>query len=141
MFCLEKKLGTDLNIQQVRFARPTDQLEEISRFYCHGLGFEIVADFYDHAGFDGIMLSMPNASYHLEFTHEHGTTIGRATNRDNLMVFYIPDGNQCQSVINRMISSGYQPVQAHNPYWDKNGVTFEDPDGYCVVIQKSIWQP
>ena len=28
----------DLAIVQVRMARPTDQLKEIERFYCEGLG-------------------------------------------------------------------------------------------------------
>jgi hypothetical protein len=34
---------------------------------------------------------------------------------------------------------GYMPVKAFNPYWDKNGKTFEDPDGYRVVLQNAIW--
>ena len=135
------KLMIALNIQQVRIARPTDHLDKIIHFYCKGLGFEVIASFKDHAGFDGIMLSLPNSEYHLEFTHEHGTTVGRAQTRENLIVFYIPELEQCQTVINRLITVGYQPVQSHNPYWDKNGVTFEDPDGYNIVIQNAAWQP
>jgi len=30
-------------------------------------------------------------------------------------------------------------VKAFNPYWDKNGKTFEDPDGYRVVLQRASW--
>ncbi len=26
-----------------------------------------------------------------------------------------------------------------NPYWDKLGRTFEDPDGYRVVLQNADW--
>lgn len=25
------------------------------------------------------------------------------------------------------------------PYWDRKGKTFEDPDGYRVVLQQSSW--
>jgi hypothetical protein len=25
-------------------------------------------------------------------------------------------------------------VKPKNPYWEKNGITFEDPDGFRVVI-------
>ena len=38
-----------------------------------------------------------------------------------------------------MKNAGYEPVQSYNPYWDKNGLTFADPDGYRVVIQNDVW--
>jgi len=25
--------------------------------------------------------------------------------------------------------AGFDPIPAFNPYWDRDGVTFEDPDG------------
>jgi YycE-like protein len=30
-------------------------------------------------------------------------------------------------------------VKSFNPYWDGNGCTFEDPDGYRVVLQNAAW--
>jgi len=33
----------------------------------------------------------------------------------------------------------YKPVKPFNPYWDKKGRTFEDPDGYRVVLQNAEW--
>ena len=38
-----------------------------------------------------------------------------------------------------MRETGFQPVAAFNPYWDRDGVTFEDPDGYRVVLQCAAW--
>lgn len=38
-----------------------------------------------------------------------------------------------------MKNAGYQPVPSYNPYWDENGLTFADPDGYRVVIQNETW--
>jgi hypothetical protein len=35
---------------------------------------------------------------------------------------------------------GFAPVPSFNPYWDENGVTFEDPDGYRIVIQRGAWE-
>jgi hypothetical protein len=32
-------------------------------------------------------------------------------------------------------------VAAFNPYWDRDGVTFEDPDGYRIVLQNAAWSP
>ena len=38
----------------LRLARPTDNLPEVIRFYCDGLGLEELSSFADHNGFDGI---------------------------------------------------------------------------------------
>jgi hypothetical protein len=58
---------------------------------------------------------------------------------DNLLVFYVPDKHQWQEAIGRMIAAGYQPVRSFNPYWDRDGRTFEDPDGYRIVFQNAAW--
>ena len=39
----------------------------------------------------------------------------------------------------RLEELGHKPVRAFNPYWDKKGKTFEDPDGYPVVLQHASW--
>jgi hypothetical protein len=31
------------------------------------------------------------------------------------------------------------PVPSANPYWDRKGRTFEDVDGYRVVLQNDVW--
>ncbi|WP_416171653.1 hypothetical protein [Haematobacter missouriensis] len=36
-------------------------------------------------------------------------------------------------------SRGHEPVPSFNPYWDRGGRTFEDPDGYRVVLQNAAW--
>ena len=43
---------------KLRVARPTDQLEEVVRFYSAGVGLEILGSFQDHDGFDGVMLGL-----------------------------------------------------------------------------------
>ena len=30
-------------------------------------------------------------------------------------------------------------VPSHNPYWDVRGKTFEDLDGYRVVLEQAEW--
>ena len=34
---------------------------------------------------------------------------------------------------------GHQPVASFTPSWDREGLTFEDPDGYRVVLHQGIW--
>ena len=127
-------LGTTL-----RVARPTDYIDEVVRFYSDGLGLTKLGSFEDHEGFDGVMLGVPGAPYHLEFTQKRGHAAGRAPTRENLLVFYLPDEPQCQAAVDRMIAAGYEPVSSFNPYWDRAGRTFEDPDGYRVVLQNAAW--
>jgi hypothetical protein len=30
-------------------------------------------------------------------------------------------------------------VVSSNPYWRERGVTFEDPDGYRIVLENAAW--
>jgi len=124
---------------KLRVARPTDCLEAVVRFYRDGLGFEVIAAFDDHDGFDGRMLGHPGAMWHLEFTHHRGHPVGRAPTQDNLLVLYLPDRIIWEAAVERMRAQGYLPVPSYNPYWDRQGATFEDPDGYRVVLQNAAW--
>lgn len=124
---------------RLRVARPTDKLEDVVRFYRDGVGLRELARFEDHDGFDGVMLGTPGAAYHLEFTRKRGHEAGRAPTQDNLLVFYLPEQAQWQAAIERMSAAGYEPVSSFNPYWDRSGRTFEDPDGYRVVLQNAAW--
>jgi len=38
-----------------------------------------------------------------------------------------------------MKAAGFTPVASFNPYWDHRGVTFEDPDGYRIVLENAPW--
>jgi catechol 2,3-dioxygenase-like lactoylglutathione lyase family enzyme len=123
----------------LRIARPTDHMAEVIRFYRDGLGFEVIGSFEDHDGFDGVMLGRRGLPYHLEFTHERGHQAGRAPTQDNLLVFYLPNVGDWQQAVNRMMTHGYEPVGSYNSYWDVKGKTFEDADGYRVVLQQAAW--
>ncbi len=128
-----------MNFPIVRVARPTDDLDGILRFYRDGLGLSVLYRFDDHDGFAGIMLGGERAPYHFEFTMKHGHTAGRAPTEDNLLVFYYPDDAQCRVAVQQMRAAGFVPVPSFNPYWDRRGVTFEDADGYRVVLQNDSW--
>lgn len=129
----------DLGKAHLRVARPTDDLSAVVKFYRDGLGFEVLYEFTDHDEFDGVMLGNQGAAYHLEFTHKAGHQVGRAPTEDNLLVFYLPDAGEWEKAVSRLEKAGYQSVKAFNPYWDKKGKTFEDSDGYRVVLQNASW--
>ena len=123
----------------LRIARPTDRLDEITSMYISGLGFQMLSGFKDHNGFDGSIIGHPNHAYHLEFTHHTGTEVGRAPTKDNLLIFYIPDPDSWVENCKNMELAGFICVQSYNSYWDSAGKTYEDLDGYRVVLQNSEW--
>src|SRR5688572_9031134 len=124
-------------VVQFRIARPTDRLAEVVNFYYQGLGLKILGSFEDHAGYDGVMLGLPGFPYHLEFTsHKKGSPCPAPT-KDNLLVFYIPDKAAINAIEMRLKSMGCPAVLPENPYWESNGLTFEDPDGWRVVLMNT----
>ncbi|MGD8380433.1 MAG: VOC family protein [Gammaproteobacteria bacterium] len=128
------------NAPVLRVARPTDNLEKLAAMYEKGLGLAVLGRFRDHDGFDGIILGQAGWPYHLEFTSEPGHPAGRAPTEDHLLVFYLPEGAAWERACERMQSAGFAQVASWNPYWDRVGRTFEDIDGYRVVLQNAAWE-
>ena len=100
---------------KVRIARPTDRLADIVAFYRDAVGLTVLGAFVDHDGVDGALLGFAGATWHLEFTH-------------------LPDADAFEAARARMARRGHAAVAALNPYWDRIGRTYEDPDGYRVVL-------
>ncbi len=100
-----------------------------------GLGLQIIGEFQNHDGYDGVMLGIKGQPYHLEFTYCSQTDRNGRTSSENLLVFYYPDINEWNIACSDMISAGFTSVPSENPYWDISGKTFEDLDGNRIVIQ------
>lgn len=131
--------SVDLGGAHLRVARPSDDLQALLKFYRDGLGLDVLFEFSEHEGFDGVMLGRPGAPYHFEFTRHAAHRAGRAPTEDNLLIFYLPDVEEWKLAVSRMETAGFQAVKSFNPYWDLKGKTFEDPDGYRVVLQNTDW--
>ncbi|KAA5544067.1 VOC family protein [Adhaeribacter rhizoryzae] len=128
-----------LNFKQVRVARPTNRLQQIIQFYHEGLGLAILGSFQNHAGYSGVMLGLPGREYHLEFTQHENSSPCPAPTKDNLLVFYLDDKTSLTETVDRLHALGYTPVPPENPYWQQKGLTFEDPDGWRVVLFDGLW--
>ena len=123
----------------MRVARPTDNLATLAEMYVKGLGFVMLAEFKDHRGFDGVILGHPSQRYHIEFTSQREHLVGKAPTQDHLLIFYLPNKDEWEAGCAQMISAGFRNVSSYNPYWDLQGRTFEDIDGYRVVLQNAAW--
>lgn len=107
--------------------------------YANGLGLSVLGSFADNDGFDGIILGHPEQAYHLEFTHQRGHRAGSAPSTEHLVVFYVPDVEEWAANCARMTAAGFWAVTSSNPFWDSIGTTFEDTDGYRVVLANARW--
>ncbi len=124
----------------LRVARPTNDLDALVRFYRDGLGFEVIGRFEGHDGFDGVMMGHAKQGWHLEFTRQRDVVAPSAPTAEHLLVFYLPRRSDWQAVADRLVAIGARRVAPHNPFWSARGATFQDPDGYRIVLQNDAWQ-
>lgn len=123
----------------LRIARPTDHLEALVAQYRDGLSLEVLGSFEDHDGFDGVMLGRAGLGYHIEFTRHRGHPAEGSPSPEHLLVFYLPDQAEWSRACERAEAAGFRAVPSYNPYWDGRGRTFEDLEGYRVVLQNAAW--
>lgn len=123
----------------LRIARPVSNLARTQTMYCQGLGLRVVGSFEDHAGFDGVMLGFPGAGYHFEFTHCRTHPVTPSPTVEDLAVFYLPTFSEWQSACANVLAVGFKQVASLNPYWEAHGHTYEDQDGYRIVLQNAEW--
>ncbi|GAA2706451.1 hypothetical protein GCM10009865_22770 [Aeromicrobium ponti] len=122
---------------QFRIARPTNQLEKLIDFYEKGLGLERIGEFWQHEGYDGIMLGLPDNQYHIEFTQSEEIMELPHPTKEHLFVFYVANRFEREKIVNRLACMGYREVEPENPYWGRGGVTIEDPDGWRIVLMNT----
>jgi catechol 2,3-dioxygenase-like lactoylglutathione lyase family enzyme len=120
---------------QVRFARHTNRLDEIVRFYRDGLGLPEIGRFEHHDGYDGVFLAVPGTEAHLEFT-SGGAHDPPAPHPETLLVLYLGSDDAVAQACKRVNSERVEPT---NPYWNAHGVTLPDPDGFQVVLVPESW--
>ena len=116
-----------------RSARHTNSLEEIINFYTEIIGFDVIGEFKDHDGYDGVFLGIHGMSWHLEFTKSTDVTT-HSFDPDDLLVFYPSTANEYEFIMNAIASNSIERHIPKNPYWQKNGVLIHDPDGYGILI-------
>jgi catechol 2,3-dioxygenase-like lactoylglutathione lyase family enzyme len=124
-----------LAIMQVRFARHTNRLDACVAFWRDQLGLPELTRFSDHDGYSGVILELPGTGAHLELTSGGGHT-APAPHPESLIVLYLGDWAAVRA---RAAAIASEPVPAANPYWDRCGLTFADPDGFRVVLAARSW--
>jgi catechol 2,3-dioxygenase-like lactoylglutathione lyase family enzyme len=124
----------------LRIARPVSNLARTERMYRDALELSVLARFEDHDGFSGVMLGRDGLDYHFEFTHCPDHPIAPSPTPEDLIVFYLPDRPEWEAACARATEHGFMPVTSFNPFWEISGQTFEDADGYRIVLQNGTWR-
>lgn len=123
-----------MSVVRFRVARPSANLAAARAFYVDALGLVFEGDFFDHAGYDGLLLSTGDPGYELELTHRAGDDACPPPSGDHLLVLYYPDTKAFEAAAQRVQAHGHAPVPPENPYWVGKSLTFADPDGWRVVL-------
>jgi GNAT superfamily N-acetyltransferase/catechol 2,3-dioxygenase-like lactoylglutathione lyase family enzyme len=121
---------------QLRVARHTERLDELVAFYRDGLGLPEIGRFRDHDGYDGVFLEVPGTGAHLELTAGGGHR-APTPHPESLLVLYLGTQEAVRAVASRL---GTDPVTPANPYWAEHATTFQDPDGFQVILVPKPWK-
>ncbi|GGF81054.1 VOC family protein [Wenyingzhuangia marina] len=116
-----------------RAARHTHNLEVISKFYVDVLNLELLGSFKNHDGYDGVFIGKQECDWHLEFTiskHKAQHTF----DEDDLFVFYPQNEKEYSLILKNIHQNNISLSVPKNPYWAKNGILIQDPDGYNIII-------
>ncbi len=116
-----------------RYARHTNQLEELKKFYINILGLELLGEFKNHSAYDGIFLGKKNCDWHLEFTQTE-EEVNHTFDEDDLLVFYPTNKLEFERIKSNLEKYKIKILKAKNPYWQENGLCFADPDAYLLIL-------
>ncbi len=128
-----------INEVAVRIARPCTDLAAAERFYVQGLGLALLQRIAANGPgeHDLLILGRREANWHLELVGGADLTVRPAPTAEDLLVLYL-DQPIDEAMIDGLKQAGGRVV-SQGPYWDRWGVTVEDPDGYRVVLSSRSW--
>lgn len=121
---------------KLRTARHTENLQPIIDFYCGVLDLEILGEFHNHEGYDGVFIGNRGSDWHLEFTVSSEKP-HHEPDADDLLVFYAESDAEFEHLVGQFETNNIEPIAAKNPYWNANGKTYTDPDDFRIVISKA----
>jgi hypothetical protein len=118
-----------------RYARHSNDLAALEKFYTEIIGLEKLGEFRNHDNYDGIFLGLAGQPWHLEFT----SSLDKAQQQcdeDDLLVFYYAADIEIQYIWKKAAATGIEAVEPKNPYWKENGLCFNDPDGFGLILSR-----
>lgn len=129
------------NVPKVRLSRPTNNLERVLHFYRDGLGFEVLDRYEAQQGWDGLILGHRDWPYQLEFSRRRdGGVVPPAPTTEHFLVFCLEESESWEGMMKSLFEAGFTQVTPPQLYADSGVATYEDPDGYRVVLVQGRWK-
>lgn len=116
-----------------RYARHTNDLQEIEKFYTDIVGLEKLGGFKNHNNYDGIFLGQKHSNWHLEFTTSDEQPKSKFDD-DDILVFYVNSEAEFKKVKKTLGQRNITKEIPKNPYWAENGIMISDPDNFKVIF-------
>jgi GNAT superfamily N-acetyltransferase len=116
--------------RRARVTRPVRDLARATEFYGALLGLVSRGGFTGHEGYDGAFFDLPGGA-------ELELATGPADPPDPTdapLVLYLANPEEVRAAAAGLVAAGVPTVPAANPYWNRRGQTFLDPDGQAVVL-------
>lgn len=118
-----------------RYARHTQKIESLIYFYTSVLNFEVLGEFKNHEGYDGVFIGIKGENWHLEFTQNEEKPRS-VFDDDDILVFYPTTKKSYDEILKNLKKFEVPLLEPKNPYWKNKGVCFEDCDHYKLVVSK-----
>jgi hypothetical protein len=122
-------------------ARPSLDLENAEAFWVDGVGLQVLWRAHPEAEGEHalLMIGAPGCQWHLELVEDPATAAAHPPSAEDLLVLYL-GAEVPEERVARLEAHGGRRVPARNPYWNRWGVTFLDPDGYRLVLSSRSWE-
>ncbi len=128
-------------VPKLRLSRPTNNLENVLRFYCDGLGFEVLDRYEAQQGWDGLIIGHRDWPYQLEFSRRRdGSVVPLAPTPEHSVVFCIEDHDFWEKTLQSLFEAGFTQVTPPQLYADSGVASYEDPDGYRLILVQGRWK-
>jgi catechol 2,3-dioxygenase-like lactoylglutathione lyase family enzyme len=136
--CVSWATVQDLTDAHLRIARPTRDIDRAIEFWTVGVGLELLGrQREDHGTLEELaFIGRRGGTWHLEIVRD--TAVDPTPTDEDILVLYA-GGPVDDELVRRIEAAGGRRVPARNPYWNENGVTFVDPDGYWLVLATRTW--
>ena len=118
---------------QFRYARHTHDIYKLIEFYTSILNFEVLGEFKNHDGYDGVFLGLNDENWHLEFT-QNGENPQSKFDEDDALVFYPKTQKSFDEILVNLKKFDVPLLEPKNPYWKNKDFCFEDSDGYKIIV-------
>jgi catechol 2,3-dioxygenase-like lactoylglutathione lyase family enzyme len=112
-------------------ARPARDLTRSTWFYGDLIGLPRLGSFENHDGYNGVFFALPGGA-ELELTA--GPAQPAPSTDEDLLVLYVRTWAEVAAIGARLTAASVTRIPNRNPYWNRSGLTFLDPDGYRLVI-------